>query len=430
VLRPHIISTCLLLLVLFGCARGSLISLNNRPTDQPYRLTNVNAIGDPEFRQTMANLLGPPIVEGNAVQTLLNGDQIFPAMLEAIGAATKTVTFESYIYWEGMIAQEFTAALCDRAKSGVKVHVILDSLGAGKIDQQYLKRMKDCGVEYVMYHGLHWYDILATQRINNRTHRKLLVVDGTIGFTGGVGVADEWMGNADSPTHWRDTHYRIEGPAVAQLQAAFADNWMETTGHVLVGGDYFPVEQKKPGDIAAQVFKSSSDSGSESMELMYLLSMSAARKNIRLATAYFVPDKLTIKTLLEARERGVSVQIIVPGGKIDEKIVRRASRARWGEMLQAGIEIYEYQPTMFHCKQMIVDDQWVSIGSANLDNRSFRLNDEANLNVLNAKFAQEQIKVFEEDLSKSKRISYEQWKHRPLGEQLIEGFSTLCGPWM
>jgi cardiolipin synthase len=413
-----------------GCGRGSLISLSNRPTDQPYQLQNVAAIGDPEFHQTMANLLGPPIVEGNAVETLLNGDQIFPPMLEAIRSAKKTVTFESYIYWEGEIAEQFTDALCDRAKNGVKVHVILDSVGADKIDDKYLKRMKDCGVEYVMYHGLHWYDIFATQRINNRTHRKLLVVAGTVGFTGGVGVADEWMGNADSPKHWRDTHYRIEGPAVAQLQAAFADNWMETTGHVLVGADYFPIDGKKPGDLTAQVFKSSSDSGSESMELMYLLSMSAARKNIRLATAYFVPDKLTIKTLLAARKRGVSVQIIVPGGKIDEKIVRRASRARWGEMLQAGIEIYEYQPTMYHCKQMIVDDQWVSIGSANLDNRSFRLNDEANLNVMNASFAQEQIKVFEEDLSKSKRITYDEWKHRPLGEQLIEGFSTLFGPWM
>jgi cardiolipin synthase len=413
-----------------GCARGSLISFSNRPTDQPYRLTNVNGIADPEFRQTMANLLGPPIVEGNSVQTLLNGDQIFPAMLDAIRSAKKTVTLESYIFWEGKIADQFTAALCERADSGVKVHVILDSVGADKIDQKYLKRMKGCGVEYVMYHGLHWYDILATQRINNRTHRKLLIVDGTIGFTGGVGVADEWLGNADSSKHWRDTHYRIEGPAVAQLQAAFADNWMETTGHVLVGGDYFPTTHAEHGDIAAQVFKSSSDSGSQSMELMYLLSMSAARKNIRLATAYFVPDKLTIQTLLEARTRGVSVQIIVPGGKIDEKIVRRASRARWGEMLQAGIEIHEYQPTMYHCKQMIIDDQWVSIGSANLDNRSFRLNDEANLNVLNAKFAQEQIKIFEDDLGKSNRMTYEQWKHRPIGEQLIEGFSTLFGPWM
>ena len=429
-MRKQFFSLVAVIVCLSGCSRGSLFSLSNRPTDEPYKLEHVSAIQNPEFRQTMGNLLGPPIVEGNKIETLLNGDQIFPPMLEAIHSAKKTITFESYIYWQGEIAQKFTDALCDAAKRGVKVHVILDSVGADKIDKKYLDRMKECGVEYVMYHGLHWYDIIATQRLNNRTHRKLLVVDGEVGFTGGVGVADEWLGNADSPKHWRDTHYRVEGPAVEQLQAAFADNWMETTGHGLAGADYFPVDHTQRGDLSAQVFKSSSDSGSESMELMYLLSMSAARKNIRLATAYFVPDKLTIQTLLKARQRGVSVQIIVPGGHIDEKIVRRASRARWGEMLQAGIEIYEYQPTMYHCKQMIVDDQWVSIGSANLDNRSFRLNDEANLNVMNQAFASQQIRVFDEDLKKCNRITYDQWKHRPIGEQLIEGFSTLFGPWM
>jgi cardiolipin synthase len=428
-MRIHIILV-LCVTTFVGCGRGSLISLNNKPTDKPYKLMSACAIGEPEFRETMGNLLGPPIVQGNKVTTLLNGDQIFPPMLEAIRSAKKTITFESYIYWEGEIAQQFTDALCERAQNGVNVHVILDSVGADKIDDLYLKRMKECSVEYVMYHGLHWYDLTTTQRLNNRTHRKLLVVDGRIGFTGGVGIADEWMGNADSPKHWRDTHYQIEGPAVAQLQAAFIDNWMEATGHVLQGAEYFPVDRKPAGDLAAQVFKSSSDSGSESMELMYLLSISAARKNIRLASAYFVPDKLTIQTLLDARERGVSVQIIVPGGKIDEKIVRHASRARWGEMLQAGIEIYEYQPTMYHCKQMIVDDQWVSIGSANLDNRSFRLNDEANLNVLDSKFAAEQIRVFDDDLKHSQRITYEQWKKRPIGDQLFDGFSNLFGPWM
>jgi cardiolipin synthase len=234
------------------------------------------------------------------------------------------------------------------------------------------------------------------------------------------------MGDADSPKHWRDNHYMLKGPAVARLQAAFVDNWMETTGQVLAGEGYFP-ELKEEGAQATQVFKSSPDNGSESMELMYLLSIAAAEKNIRLASAYFVPDTLAIHALLDARKRGVTVQIIVPGPHIDEKLVRPASRARWGELLKAGVEIHEFQPTMYHCKQMIIDDLWVSIGSANLDNLSFRLNDEANLNVLDDKFAQEQIRVFEDDLKRCKRITYDQWSHRPLHQKFLESFATIFG---
>jgi cardiolipin synthase len=401
-----------------GCSHG--------PTDHPYHLQHEYSVADPQFRRTMGSLLGPPIVEGNSVSTLVNGEQFFPAMLQAIASAQKTIDIETYVYSTGEVGQKFAKALAERAQHGVKVHVIVDGVGRDPTILSYVTQIKEACGEVIEYHPLHWFALTAAQHRNNRTHRKLLIVDGTVGFTGGAGVSDHWLGNGDSPKHFRDTHYMVKGPAVAQIQAAFLDNWMETTGQVLAGEDYFP-PLDKCGDQSAQVFKSSPDNGSESMELLYLLSIAAAQKNIRLATAYFVPDHIAIQALLDARKRGVTVQILVPGKHIDVKPVRPASRARWGEMLQAGVQIYEYQPTMYHVKQMIVDDQWVSIGSANLDNLSFKLNDEANLNVLDHAFAQEQIHLFEDDLRHSQPITYNQWQHRPFPERLIEGLTTLFG---
>jgi cardiolipin synthase len=276
--------------------------------------------------------------------------------------------------------------------------------------------MKAAGVQVERYNPLHWYSL---SRINHRTHRKLLVVDGRVGFTGGVGIADLWLGHAESPEHWRDTHFRLEGPAVAQMQAAFMDNWMKTHAEVLHGRDYFP-PLKEAGDSACQVFRSSPREGSESVRLMYLLSIAAARKSLLISSAYFVPDELTVKSLIAARERGVKVEIIVPGRYIDVKVVRPASRTRWGELLRGGIKIYEYQPTMYHCKIMIVDDTWVSVGSTNFDNRSFRLNDEANLNVLDGRFAAGLAREFERDKSRSRLVTLERWRHRPRHERLSE----------
>jgi cardiolipin synthase len=284
--------------------------------------------------------------------------------------------------------------------------------------------MKQAGVQVVQYHPFHIWDPSTWRQLDNRTHRKLMVVDGAIGFTGGVGIADEWRGNADAKNHWRDNHYRVTGPIVAQLQAAFEDNWVKTTGQVLLGNDYFP-PLEGTGTLWAQVFKSSTQGGSESMELMMLLSIASARTNVRMESAYFVPDQTTQRYLIDACRRGVQVEIIVPGPDIDEKVVRQASRAAWGKLLKAGVAIYEYQPTMFHCKQLIVDDAWVSIGSSNLDNRSFRINDEANLNILNHEFAAQQIAVFNGDKAHSHAISYERWKRRPLGLHISEWMASI-----
>ncbi|MGZ5230505.1 MAG: phospholipase D-like domain-containing protein [Burkholderiales bacterium] len=376
---------------------------------------------DPQFLRAMGVLLGPPLVDGNRVTTLLNGDQIFPAMLQAIRSAQKTITFETYIYWSGMIGKEFAEALADRAKNGVKVHVILDWLGSQKMEEEQIEAMRKSGVEVHKYHPPRWYTL---NRLNNRTHRKLLVVDGKVGFTGGVGIADKWSGNGQDADHWRDTHYRIEGPAVAHMQAAFVDNWTKMTGTVLHTADYFPPVQAS-GHQYAQVFESSVEGGSESMHLMYLLSVAAASKTIHLSMAYFAPDEVALQALIDALRRGVKVQIILPGPITDAQVVQSASRATWGVLLKLGAEIYEYQPTMYHCKVLVVDGLWTSVGSTNFDNRSFRLNDEANLNIYDKDVAARQIADFSDDLKRSRRVTYEEWDARPWTTKLWEHTAAL-----
>ncbi len=389
-------------------------SLGDKHIDE--NVPTLYSVEDPQFLRSMNVLLGPQVIAGNRVQALLNGDQIFGDMLKAIRAAKKTITFETYIYWSGAIGEEFTKALAERAQAGVKVHVLYDAVGSQKIDDKMIQRMKAAGVEVGIYNPVRWYTLT---KMNNRTHRKILVVDGRIGYTGGAGIADEWSGNAQDPEHWRDTHFRVEGPSVAQMQAAFMENWIEITGEVLHGADYFP-ELPKAGSHLAQFFISSPGGGGESMQLMYLMSIAAAAKAIQLSAAYFVPDNNEVKMLVDARKRGVRVQIIAPGKQTDSAVVRRASRSTWGDLLRAGVEIYEYQPTFYHCKVMIVDGVWVSVGSTNFDTRSFSVNDEANLNVYDRDFARAQAKIFEDDLGKSKRISLEQWESRPWTERLWE----------
>ena len=272
-------------------------------------LPRLYSTDDPQFRRAMGSLLGSGIVGGNRSQELLNGDQIFPAMLAAIRNAQRTITFETYIYWSGDIGREFADALTERAQAGVKVHVLLDWLGSAKIDESFLKKMEAAGVEIRKFHKPQWYNLA---RLNNRTHRKLLVVDGKTGFTGGVGIAPKWTGAGQDEEHWRDSHFNIEGPVVAQMQAVFMENWLKVTGQVMHGEAYFPPLQAI-GDIDAQVFSSSPSGGSESMQLMYHLSITAAQKSIDLSSAYFVPDDLTSRLLIDALKRGVKIRIITPG---------------------------------------------------------------------------------------------------------------------
>lgn len=378
-----------------------------------HHIEHCYGVHDAQFQRTMGSLFYSPFVDGNRVTALMNGEAIFPAMLHAIQGAQKTINFETFIFWEGEIGRAFAHALGERASAGVTIHVLLDWAGSRQIDEDYIKAMEAAGVVIRRYRPIHWYNI---RRLNHRTHRKLLIVDGRIGFTGGVGIADEWQGHAQDPQHWRDTHFCLEGPAVMQLQAAFMDNWLETSNAVLHGEDYFP-PLAPVGEARAQVFQSSPSEGSQSMRLMYLMAITAACESIRIATAYFIPDDLATRALIAAYERGVKIEIIVPGEHTDIPLVRLISRARYGPLLAAGIAIYEFQPTMFHTKVMIVDDYWVSAGSTNFDNRSFRLNDEANLNVLDEAIAREQVLWFEQDKSRSQRITLADWRRRKPSER-------------
>jgi cardiolipin synthase len=388
------------------------------------RLARAYSIDSPQFAQELGLLLGPPLVEGNKVTALYDGDQIFPPMLAAIQGATRTIDFESYIYWSGDIGRRFADALAERARAGVKVQVLLDWAGSAKMDESLLTELRRAGVAVYRFHAPTWNNL---SRLNNRTHRKLLVVDGRVGFTGGVGIAPEWTGHSQDPDHWRDTHFQVEGPVVGQIQAVFLDNWVKVSGTVSHGEAYFP-HLEHAGGVRAQMFSSSPTGGSESMELMYLLAITAASRSIDLSAAYFVPDELTSAALLAALQRGVRVRIIVPGKHIDSDTVRLASKAGWGPLLRAGAQIWQFDPTMFHCKVVIVDDLLTSVGSTNFDNRSMRLNDEATLNILDADFAAQQTRRFEDDLKRSTALTYEQWLERPwrekAGEVLVRVFRS------
>lgn len=361
----------------------------------------ISSAGSPTFRQGTGALLGGAFVPGNNIITLVNGDQIFPAMLQAIRSARKTIDLETYVFWDGEIGRQFTAALAERAVAGVKVNLILDAEGTRKMGLENLARLQNAGADVVKYHTLFWWDI---RRYNNRTHRKLLIVDGRTAFIGGAGIADLWSGHAQSPEHWRDNHYKVTGPVVAQIQGIFMDNWLKTRGIVLHGPDYFP-PLSPTGSILAQAFKSSPRQGDRDMQLMYLLAIASARQTLRIENAYFLPEDEQRDELIAAARRGVRVEILVPGKHTDQPLVRVASRRLWPGMIAAGIKFYEYQPTMVHVKLMIVDDIFVSLGSANFDNRSIRLNDEANLNVLDHNFAVAQTRLFNADKRRSREIT-------------------------
>jgi cardiolipin synthase len=386
-----------------------------------HKIERLYASDDPQFLRSMGLLLGPPVISGNRFEMLLNGDGIFPSMLDGIRSARKTITFETFIYWSGEIGEQIAQALADKAREGVAVHVLLDWVGSSKMDKRYLELLREAGAQVLQYHKPHWTGL---GRMNDRTHRKLLIIDGRVGFTGGVGIAQEWTGHAQDEKHWRDTHFRVAGPVVGHMQAVFMDNWVKATGNVLHGPDYFP-HVEAAGNGLAHMFSSSPSGGSDDMQLMYLMAITAATSSIHLSSAYFVPDKLTINAIVEAARRGVRVRIITPGKRIDTHTVREASRACWGDLLAAGVEIFEYQPTMFHCKLIVVDEYLVSVGSTNFDSRSFKLNDEANLNIYDRDFARQQTAIFDEDVTHAKRITLDDWRRRPLFEKLLERVVAL-----
>ena len=376
---------------------------------------------DPQFVRTMGHLSGPAVVGGNRVTALQNGDEAFPAMLAAIRDARRSVNYEGYIFWNDTTGRAFADALAERARAGVPTRLLVDWMGSQKLGDSLAGAMRQAGVQVVWFRPLRWYSL---DRLNHRTHRKLLVVDGRVGFTGGIGIADLFRGHAQDEDHWRDSQFRAEGPVVGQMQATFLDNWVQAGGALLDGPDYFP-PLDSAGPQRAQAVQSSPGDGTENLRLIYLLAIASAKKNIRIANSYFVPNTLTVEMLVAARRRGVEVEIIVPGKIGDAAVVRRASRAKWGPLLEAGVRIYEYAPTMYHVKVMIVDDYWVSVGSTNLDNRSFRLNDENNLNVFDEEFARAQAAVFEEDRRQARQMTLAMWRQRPWRERVAEQLARV-----
>jgi cardiolipin synthase len=386
-----------------------------------YRPRRLYTSGDADFRRALGILLGPPLVAGNQVTSLVNGAQIYPAMLDAIRNAQINITFETFVFRDA-IGAKFVEELSAAARRGVQVHMLLDWLGSRTMDSSLLAAARAAGCDLHLYHPPSWYHL---GRLNNRTHRKLLVIDGKLGFTGGVGMGVEWDDGLSGLPPWRETHFKAEGPVVAQMQAVFVDNWIKTTGRVLHGAEYFPKLSTTAGDMNAQMFGSSPVGGSESMHLMVLLALTAAKTSIDIENAYFVPDKLTVEALCSAARRGVRVRIVVAGRYTDARIGRWAAHGLYGTLLESGIHIYEYQPTMMHCKVLVIDGVWSSVGSANFDDRSFRLNDEANLNVFSEQLAREQIQLIDADIVHSRRMMLKKWRNRKFGRRVNERLALL-----
>jgi cardiolipin synthase len=368
------------------------------------------SIESPEFVGTVAGASGSPFLGGNRLELLNNGDAFYPAMLTAIKGAERSITIEAYIYWAGEIGGLFAGALAERAKAGCPVKILLDAIGSATIGQEILDVLEAGGCQIAWYHPIRWYTL---GRFNNRTHRKSLIVDGQVAFTGGAGIADHWRGNARGPDEWRDMQIRLEGPAVVPLQTGFAHNWQQTTGELLSGDAYYPIIDPR-GPLAVQTLLSSPETGSSSVRTMYYLSIVCARQSIYIANPYFVPDPVAIETLIEAKQRGVDVRIMVSGIRNDNWLARHNSIRLFGRLLIAGIEIQEFNRTMLHHKTMVVDRRWVTVGTANFDSRSLAHNEESNVCCFDKRLAKDLHDVFLDDLGGCERVTLERWRRRGL----------------
>jgi cardiolipin synthase A/B len=388
-----------------------------------YRLRGEVDVREASFLRAAEALTGAPVSHGNDADILVNGDEIFPAYLGAIRDAQETVNLTTYAYWRGEIATEVADTLCEKASAGVECNVIVDAVGAAQMDRKLVGKMRDAGVHLCFFRPPKPY---AVRRLQYRNHRKLLIVDGTTGFTGGVGIAEEWTGNAQDPDHWRDTHVRVTGPVVRGLQGAFAENWLECTGDVLAGDRYLPYIEAMDDGGPMQVMRSSATVGDSNAEALIYLAVAAAKRSIELTSAYFVPRPAFTEALVEAAERGVHMRILVPGSHIDKQFVRTAGRAAYDQLIEAGIEIYEYCPTMLHAKTLTVDDIWSSVGSVNFDNRSFQLHDEVTLCVQSERFATQLHDVFEKDLEASERIEPDNWRERSIRQRARENITKYA----
>lgn len=370
------------------------------------------SISNPGFSDSIAKTAQTPWTEGNKIETLVNGDAFYPEMLQAIQDAKHSITFETFAYVPGQVATDFTNALVLKAQEGVQIHVILDAIGSADLGTSHLKPMRYHGIEVYFYQP---YLTLNTKAMNNRTHRKILITDGRVAFTGGAGFANSWLGNARDESEWRDTQYRIEGPAVAQLQQCFNENWKKLNGKALNGPLYFPTHSSK-GPFRAHFVTDSPENHRHPIAHSMLAVINAAEKSLVMEQSYFVPNRIFREALVRAAKRGVRIHIIVPSEKIDSKPTRHASQNHWAKLLRAGIRLYQFDPTMMHAKLLVADDRFTITGSANLDDRSFFINDEVNLHVDSSSFAREQTAVFQRDLERCREIT-------------LANLTSLLAPW-
>jgi len=376
------------------------------------------------LRRVLEGLLGVPATQGNQVDVLRNGDEIFPAMLAAIQEATHTVDFCTYVYWTGGIADRFAAALAERARAGVRVRVLLDAIGAAQMSRDLIDAMQEAGCDVAWFREVR---NTTPGALNRRTHRKVLVCDEDVAFTGGVGIAGEWEGDARNPDEWRDTHFRVRGPAVDGLRASFVSEWAETGGALFDEHDRFP-EQPTPGSSTVQVVRCPSVIGWSEIATVVTGLLSVATRRINLTTAYFVPDEHMLSLLTDAAARGVRVDVLLPGDHTDKRIVQIAGEADYADLLEAGVNVWRYAPTMIHAKILTVDGLVACVGSANYDPRSFGLNEEANLVVFDADLVAVLDGHFAEDLSRSERVDPEEWARRGPVQRVAEAMAQILDP--
>lgn len=370
--------------------------------------------------QSIAGLSQGSIEEGNRIEVLQNGE-FFTALFEEIERAELSIHLESYVWWTGAITRQVAEALAKKAREGVIVRVLVDASGSAKMEDEVAKIMEDGGVELVRFHPIR---ISNLGKLNNRDHRKVLIVDGRVGIVGGHGIAQEWTGNAEDKKHWRDTALRIEGPLVNHLQTVFSENWIEETGEVFAGDEYFP-KLEPAGDIRAHVAFTSPSGSVSSVELLHLLAIASARRQVLIQNPYFLPDPADIEVFAEAVKRGVEVIVMMPSDDAtDNALVQHASHHRFGALMEKGVRILEYDKTLLHQKVIIVDGIWSSVGSTNFDDRSFELNDEISVGVIDEGIASELIDAWNEDAKHTTEWSLDEWKKRSLWHRLVD-FSTF-----
>ncbi len=373
------------------------------------------------WRRIVEGVLGVPATTGNKVDVLRNGVEIFPAMLDAIRKAEHTVDMLTYVYWTGDIARQFAALMCERARAGVRVRILLDAIGAAAMDRALVDDMKEAGCD------CEWFRPPTTWKVwenDHRTHRKVLVCDGTVAFTGGVGIAEEWEGDARHPGEWRDTHVRVMGPAVDGLRAAFITNWRETSRPLFDDRDRF-LEHERPGDATVTVLRCPAQIGWTDLHTMFGVLIEYAQQSINLTTAYFVPDDQTVQRLVAAAERGVEITLLLPGEHADKRVVQLAGEKEYEPMMAAGIDIWRYQKSMLHAKVMTVDGVVATLGSGNLDERSMRLNDECNVILFDRDLTARLDAHLADDMAVSERVDPERWQDRDVVQRAAEAATNV-----